>query len=105
MLHPIAQEMLDDFGGLNMHDKPDAAYIARWRGRLPESMVGFWEEMGFGTMAEGSLTLCRPEDYSEVLAVLFGADPDFSARDCHLVGFSAFGELYIWSERHRGGWL
>ena len=103
MLHPAAQDTLEYYGGLVAHDKPDAAYLAKWRGRIPESMVGFWEEMGFGTMAEGSLTLRRPEDYSDVLAVLFGADPDFSAKDCHLLGFSAFAELYIWSERHAAG--
>jgi hypothetical protein len=102
MLDPAAQDTLEYFGGLNPHDKPDAAYIAKWRGRIPESLLGFWAEMGFGTMAEGSLTLCRPEDYAGMLAVLFGADPDFNARDCHLVAFSAFSDLYIWSERLSG---
>jgi len=101
MLHELAQEKLARYGGLQNVRPLDAAYIAKWRGRLPDSFVNFWEQEGLGSLADGSLWFCEPEEYSEVLAVLFGADKDFSHKDCHVVAYSAFSQLFVWSERHR----
>lgn len=99
MVESFVEETIAYFGGLSNVERLDTSYVEKWRGRLPDSLLEFWLEYGIGSMADGSVWLCRPEEYDEILAVLFGSDKDFSHRDCHVIGYSAFGSLYVWSER------
>lgn len=99
MLDDLAQEMITLYGAPQNVRRLDADHISKWRGRLPNSFLDFWSEIGIGTLGEGSLHFCDPEAYREVLTVLFGADEDFSHADCHILAYSAFGDLYVWSER------
>ena len=102
MLNELALEKYQTWGGLHDKETVEPSYIESWRGRLPESLLSFWSEIGIGSMASQSLWLCKPEDYSEVLTVLFGADPQFSSKDCFVIAYDAFGKLYVWSERYQG---
>lgn len=43
---------------------------------------------------------CNPNRFRSVLALVFKGDDDFTHRDCHVLGFSAFGEIRAWSERY-----
>lgn len=65
---------------------------------LPHSIVDYWLEYGFGVVAGGRFCFCDPDDYRSVLALLFKADKDFNHKEFHIYGYSAFGELYIWSK-------
>ena len=67
---------------------------------LPLSFVGLLEEYGFGGVFDNGWQLCDPIAYRPLAAMIFKADPDFSHKNAHIVGFSAFGQLAIWSEEH-----
>lgn len=68
--------------------------------KLPPSLVWIFETYGFGELFGGLFKFCEPDRFRSILALIFKADPDFSHRDCHIIGFTAFGELRVWSERH-----
>jgi hypothetical protein len=73
---------------------------ARLLEQLPHSFMDFLRQFGFGDYFNRRLQYCNPADFRSVLALVFAADPDFSHTDCHVVGYTAFGKLQCWSERH-----
>jgi hypothetical protein len=71
------------------------------RKHLPHSIVDYWLEYGFGSLHNGLFRFCDPTDFKSILALLFKADKDFSHKDCHVFGYSAFGELFVWSKKYQ----
>ena len=72
----------------------------RLSSHLPQSFMDFLRRYGFGDYFNRKLQYCDPADYVSVLALIFAADPEFSHKDCHILAYTAFGELHCWSERH-----
>ncbi len=91
---------LEDYGVPQQAQELTPERALELRGHLPGSIIDFWLEYGFGSVLDGLFRFCDPADYRSILALLFKADKDFSHKDCHVYGYSAFGELYIWSEKH-----
>jgi hypothetical protein len=78
---------------------PDEKKSRKIREWVPDSLASFLCEEGFRRFHDGLFSLCDPDDFRSILALIFKADKDFHHRDCHVVGFSAFGVLQCWSER------
>lgn len=74
--------------------------LALYTGKLPDLLTTFWAQHGFGAWKNGLFRLCTPRDFEGLLSQIFHADTDFSHTDCHVYGYSAFGQLLVWSERH-----
>ncbi|WP_244446718.1 GAD-like domain-containing protein [Neorhizobium galegae] len=68
--------------------------------QLPASFMAFLLQYGFGDYFDRKVQYCDPAEFSPILALVFAGDPDFSHRDCFVVGYSAFGRLICWSQRH-----
>ncbi|MCO6051745.1 DUF1851 domain-containing protein [Mesorhizobium sp. RP14(2022)] len=79
--------------------RPDAAAANKIRQWVPPSLASFLCEEGFRRFHNGLFSLCDPDDFRSILALIFKADKDFHHKDCHVVGFSAFGVLQCWSKR------
>ena len=79
----------------------DEAVRTAYRGKVPDSLIDFWEEVGIGLVLDGYFQLCDPRRYVPVVERLFGADPQLDAARLHLLGFSAMGSLLLWHEVHR----
>ncbi|MGL4320815.1 MAG: GAD-like domain-containing protein [Paracoccaceae bacterium] len=98
------QEDIDDImaenGRLTATSQVTPQVIAQYQGKLPELLTTFWLQHGVGSWKGGLFTLCLPSDFKGLLSQVFGADPDFSHQDCHVIGYSAFGHLLVWNERH-----
>jgi hypothetical protein len=73
---------------------------ALYAGKLPDAMFEIWDRIGFGVFFDGYFQLCDPRRYHSVLEAVFTGDPDISAQETHVFGFSAFGELFAWNETH-----
>jgi len=70
------------------------------REHLPPAYAAFLIQCGFGHYFNRGWQFCDSQYMKSLAAIIFKGDPDFSHRDCHIVGFSAFGHLKLWSERH-----
>lgn len=98
------QEMIDEIfaenGSLSqvMAVQPDV--LEQYRGKLPDILLEIWRQKGVGSWRNGLYRLCVPSDFDGLLSQIFHADQDFSHKDCHVIAYSAFGELKVWSERH-----
>ena len=73
----------------------------RYRGKIPHSLLNFWDQHGLGTWLNGYFQFCDPDKYRPVIKHIFGSDSEFIADRCHLIGFSAFGNMLIWNEDYQ----
>jgi hypothetical protein len=73
--------------------------IERFRGRLPDQLLDYWEEHGWCGYADGLFWTVDPLEYEPVLEAWIG-ESQFMEKDAyHIIARSAFGELYFWGER------
>ncbi|WP_449468279.1 GAD-like domain-containing protein [Stenotrophomonas humi] len=76
-----------------------ASVVESYRGKLPDALLTYWQELGWGGYGNGLLWLVDPREYSDVLnAWLHGTDL-YSKDRYHLFAYGAFGDLYAWGER------
>ena len=45
--------------------KPTVELIGKYENRLPQSLIEFWKEYGFGSFMDGYLKIVNPDDYQE----------------------------------------
>jgi len=95
-----------------IYDKPVEEDLGLWSGRVPETLIDFWRAYGWTQFLKGRLWLPDPDDFAPLMEVLFEGDPDIDPTTCHLIAYSAFGDLYIWSEQYQAinispnqGWI
>lgn len=61
-------EFIDDFGQPETSRPVSAATLNKYRGRLPDRLLEYWQEHGFCHFADGLFWLTNPEDYEDILA-------------------------------------
>ncbi|QDC09482.1 GAD-like domain-containing protein [Oceanicola sp. D3] len=99
--------LIEARGPLEMRAPVTAAEITLHEGRVAPILLDLWEDHGVGDLADGGLRLCVPGELRSAVDKLFSGDPDFSLPeerrvDVHAFAHTAFGNLFLWSERH---WL
>ena len=95
-------DIMEANGPLSQRITTPVEVITEFQGTLPDILIEIWRQFGFGGWANGLYRLCNPHDFDGLLSQVFHADKDFSHQDCYVIGYSAFGHLTVWSERH---WL
>jgi hypothetical protein len=99
----IDKEMVDlfeDNGAFSISQKITDEIAESFSGKLPEFLIQLWKKHGIGSWSGGLINLCNPSNFDGLLSQIFHADKDFSHQDCHVFGYSAFGQVLVWSERH-----
>jgi hypothetical protein len=97
----LYEEMIDTFGPPVGASPLTEADVSRYRGRIPDTFLDFIKPYGFGMWMEGYWQFSNPEDFRDLLPLIFGNDPDFRVEEMHVIGFSAFGGLLIWNETYK----
>lgn len=73
--------------------------VERFRGKLPDQLLAYWQEHGWSGYADGLFWTVDPQEYEPVLEAWIG-DTSFMEKDAyHIIARSAFGKLYLWGER------
>ena len=91
---------LQDFSpAIDKRDLP-ASSIERYRGKLPDQLLTYWQEHGWCGYADGVFWTVDPQDYEPVLAAWIGNTPFMEIDAYHVIARSAFGDLYLFGERH-----
>ena len=90
---------LAEFGpAIDRRDVPPST-IARYRGKLPDQLLAYWDEYGWCGYADGLFWTVDPQEYAPALEAWIG-DTAFMERDAyHVIARSAFGTLYLWGEK------
>lgn len=98
-IHDSFQYALDHYGPVQTIRRADEAEIDRMRAILPSTLVDFIEAEGFCSFHDGLFRLCNPDEMRSISALVFKADKEFHHRECHIVGYTAFGDLMVWSDK------
>lgn len=99
MIDEYVEVFIDEFGEATSHQEVPQSSIEKWKGRLPDRLLSYWQELGWSGYADGLFWLVNPDDYEAVLdewlqdTLLQGADK------FHVIARTAFGNLYVWGER------
>lgn len=93
-------DIMDENGSYHVAATVTDETLAFYVDRLPALLTAIWTQHGFGSWKNGLFRLCNPQDFAGLLSQVFHADADFSHSDCHIYGYSIFGQLLVWSERH-----
>ncbi len=73
--------------------------IDRYRGKLPDQLLAYWEEHGWTGYADGLFWTVDPQEYEPVVDAWLG-DTSFMEDDVyHVIARGAFGEIYFLGER------
>lgn len=90
---------LEDFGpAFERRDVPPSS-VERYRGKLPDQLLAYWQEHGWCGYADGLFWTVDPEEYEPVLEAWIGDTPFMEQDAFHIIARSAFGDLYVWGER------
>ena len=100
MIEANMQKKIDYLGSPSDAIPATEEQIQFAREHISNSYGCFMKEYGVGHYFNRGWQFCDPEEFRPLAALIFKADPDFSHNDCHIVGFSAFGDLIVWSEQH-----
>lgn len=90
---------LEEFGEpFNRREVPISS-VERYRHRLPEQLLKYWEEFGWAGYANGLFWIVNPQEY-DVVASAWLEGTELEGRDkFHVIARSAFGELFLWGEK------
>lgn len=73
--------------------------IARYRGKLPDQLLAYWEAYGWCGYGEGLFWTVNPQEYEPALEAWIGDTPFMEQDAYHIIARSAFGTLYLWGEK------
>ena len=86
---------LETFGGPVDRREVPTSSIERYKGKLPNQLLEYWDEHGWCGYGDGIFWIVNPQEYEGVVASWIGGTK-FEERDAyHLIARSAFGDLYL----------
>ena len=74
--------------------------IDRYRGRLPDQLLSYWEEHGWCGYANGLFWTVNPQEYEPVLAAWMGETTLMEEDSYYVIARSAFGDIYLFGGTH-----
>lgn len=93
------EAFLQDFGPETDRRYVPTSSIERYRGKLPDQLLDYWQKHGWCGYAEGLFWTVNPQEYEPVLEAWIGETPFMEHDAYHIIARSAFGKLYFWGER------
>jgi hypothetical protein len=73
--------------------------IKKFRGKLPDKLLEYWQEYGLCGYGKGLLWTVDPDEWEDELDAWL-EDTDFLEQDAYyVIARSAFGELILWGEK------
>lgn len=90
--------IVEDFGAPEGGEVVD---VERYRGKVPEAVIDFWEQNGTGTIMDGYFQFCNPSTYAPIMRLIFDSDQEIRPEQTHVLGFGAFGTIVAWNEVHQ----
>lgn len=90
---------LQDFGPAIEKRQVPPSSIERYRGKLPDQLLTYWDEHGWCGYANGLFWTVDPQEYEAVREAWIGDTPFMDKDVYHIIARGAFGKLFFWGER------
>jgi len=90
---------LEKFGEPTSRTNVNEDTLTKYRGKLPDRLLEYWQEYGFCGFQDGLFWIVNPEDFEGTLDTWL-ENTDIPQQDnFHVIARNAFGELYVWGEK------
>lgn len=104
----LLDEMLTELGPVIPATPVLSEKIDAWRGKLPERVLTWWQQVGFAGFADGLVWFPDPDAWTEPVEALLpqcrilspDLEPVVADGPHHPWLRTAFGDLYCWSPSH-----
>ncbi len=73
--------------------------IDRYRGKLPDQLLAYWQEHGWTGYADGLFWTVDPQEYEPVVSAWIGGTRFMEEDTYHVFARGAFGNIFFLSER------
>jgi hypothetical protein len=73
--------------------------VDKFRGKLPDKLLEYWQNQGWCGYADGLFWTVDPDEWEGELEDWIGDTPFMEQDAYYVIGRSAFGELFLWGER------
>ncbi len=90
---------IDEFGDATHRIDVPADAIQKWRGKLPDQLLTYWQAEGWCGYANGLFWIVNPDDYEDLVDEWLENTPLEQIDSFHVIGRTAFGDLYVCGER------
>ena len=90
---------ISEFGEATHHTDVPAEAIRKWRGKLPDQLLKYWQEEGWCGYKDGLFWTIDPDDYEDLVDEWLTDTPIEQLDSFHAIARSAFGTLYLWGEK------
>jgi len=78
--------------------KPTEYALKKYKGKLPDKLLEYWQLYGWSGYADGLFWTVDPSEWEDILEIWIGGTP-FIERDAyHVIARTAFGDLFLWGE-------
>lgn len=90
---------IEEFGEATLREDVPAAAIDKWRGRLPEQLLAYWQEEGWSAYKNGLFWTVNPDAYEDLLDEWLEGTPLQSLDQFAVIARTGFGNLHLWGEK------
>lgn len=95
----IFARFIEKLGQPICHQYVPETSIKRYEGKLPKKLLEYWAEHGWCGYGKGIFWLVDPHDYETVVNAWLEPTSFQRTDTYHVIGRSAFGDLYLWGEK------
>ncbi|WOC28318.1 DUF1851 domain-containing protein [Pseudoalteromonas sp. N1230-9] len=89
---------LEDFGMPEQQESCSSITLEKFKNKLPERLLEYWQEYGFCSFKQGLFRIVNPSDYEDLLGEWL-EPTDIPDNDVyHVFARNAFGDLFLWGE-------
>jgi hypothetical protein len=95
------QQFIEVFGEACTRKAAPHSRVEKYRSKLPEALLRYWQEEGWASYAHGLFWTVDPDAYKEALDRMLQGTEFAETDNYHVIARSAFGSLYAWGERYQ----
>jgi hypothetical protein len=90
-----------NFGAGSCYEAVPEAFLEKYKGILPNSLLEFWKEEGWCSYSDGLLWTVNPDDYAWLASGWLQSLPQLEHSSFYIFARSAYGEFYCLSLNSR----
>lgn len=90
---------IDKFGKPTVNRKAKKDRIEKYRGKLPDKLLEYWNDVGFCGFKNGLFWIVDPSDYESMLEGWIGDTEIIKEDNYYVIARSGFGELFVWGTK------
>jgi len=93
---------IEEFGEATQRTEVPKASFDRWRGKLPDQLLAYWNDEGWCSYANGLFWTVNPDDYEDLVDEWLHDTFLEQIDEFQVIARSAFGELFLWGKKTGG---